>query len=452
MSVNGNYGVVLQITEEGLQSSLDAFVAAQDQLFHLALDRQLAVAQYALREDLNFVATLRNPQIRLVGDRTIALGIDVVVAGTARTRLEALPGGPQPAQPPALMVALSGRIEVEAAAVRTAVDGRPCLAIDLRALRVTRFDIAIGSSNITLSPRALAVLSAIARRSAVVILSKQVGLIPVGFELDFSVPILGDLHIPVVVDYKIVTDGRRRALAVLLQVMNEPVDWNAVSFAVADGVNFSALLALHLIQFALDRLCAGLEGYRVFPDEGGIKGDLIFHDAHMHVEPGWFVLDELKVQSKTLQRIERVVETVICTAIDPCNAFCRNVFETIIEWVQLDQLAHASGRFAPYVQDGRFRVDASGVDADLSLPIRLLIFTGASALLPLGTFVGIFLIVIGKILLGKVVTGLVEKQDATAMIDRRIPGTPLHVRADATTITWPDGCLAVHGNVRVEPA
>ncbi|WZV77980.1 hypothetical protein AAFM48_07620 [Burkholderia pseudomallei] len=94
-------------------------------------------------------------------------------------------------------------------------------------------------------------------------------VIPVGFAFDVEIPILGDLHIPVVFDYKVVQAGDgRRALSILLQVMNEAVDWSQVGFSIAPGANFAVLMSLQLIQYALDRTCASLQGYRIFPNPG----------------------------------------------------------------------------------------------------------------------------------------------------------------------------------------
>lgn len=171
----------------------------------------------------------------------------------------------------------------------------------------------------------------------------------------------------------------------------------------------------------------------------GLKGDLIFEDVHMHVQPGTFVLDGVKVQSSTLEKVEKTVEQVICTALDPCNLVCKKVFNTIVQWVQLDQLAHASGDFTPYIEGGNFRVHAEHIDVDLSLPVKMLIFAAADALLPLGGFVSVVLMIVGKIFADRAVTGFVDNTNNTGVIDRPIPGTQMHFRASATQVDWPEG-------------
>ncbi|WP_426398224.1 hypothetical protein ACN9M1_05940 [Ralstonia sp. R-29] len=453
MSVNGGYGVVLQLTEAALQASLDTFVAAADQQLHHPIDRQIPLPEFGVREDLSWVVSLVRPQIHLDHDRMIGLALGVQVSATVQTRLDSLPGGTVPPQPPTLSIVLSGSIAIEVNAVRTTVAGSPCLALDLAALRVTSFELGIGNSDLTLSATALNVISAVARRAAVYILAHQVALIPVGFAFDTQIPILGDLHIPVAVDYKVVQAGDgRRALSILLQVMNEDVDWNQVGFAIAAGANFSVLMSLQLIQYALVKTCASLQGYRVFPNSGGVKGDLIFEDAQMHVQPGAFVLDGIKVQSSTLEKVEKTVEQVLCTALDPCNLICKKVFNTVVQWVQLDQLAHASGSFTPYVEGGNFRVHAQHIDVDLSLPVKALIFVAADALIPLGGYVSVVLMIIGKIFADRAVTGFVDSTSNTSVIDSPIPGTQLHFRAAAALIDWPDGCMALHGDFKVEQA
>lgn len=270
MSVNGGYGVVLQLTEAALQASLEAFAAAADQQFHHPIDRQIPLPEFGMREDLSWVVSLIGPQICLKHERTIGLALGVQVSATVQTRLDSLPGGSVPPQPPTLSIVLSGAISVEIGAVRTTIAGSPCLALDLAALRVMSFELDIGNSDLTVSPAALNVISAVARRAAVYILARQVAVIPVGFAFDVEIPILGDLHIPVVFDYKVVQAGDgRRALSILLQVMNEAVDWSQVGFSIAPGANFAVLMSLQLIQYALDRTCASLQGYRIFPNSGG---------------------------------------------------------------------------------------------------------------------------------------------------------------------------------------
>ncbi|MEX3943308.1 hypothetical protein AB4Y44_27915 [Paraburkholderia sp. BR10937] len=456
MSANGGFGVVLELSESALQASLDAFVAAVDQQLSHQITRPIPLAEFAMREDISWVVTLQQPEIHLEHDRTIGLALGVLVKGTAQTRLDPLPGGAVPRQPPTLTVALSGNVAIEVGAVRTSVAGKPCLALDLTALRVTSFDLDIGDTDLRLSTAGLTVLSAIVRRAAVYILAHQVSLIPIGFTIDAQVPILGDLHIPIVIDYKVVKAGDgSAALAILMQVMNEKVDWNEVGYAIAAGASFAILMSLPLIQYALDKTCASLQGYRVFPPSGGLKGDLIFEDAHMHVQPGRFVLDGIKVQSSTLQQVENTVTETICTVVDPfnlCNQVCNAVTKTVIDWVQLDELGHASGDFSPGIKDGNFVTDANNINVDISLPVKLLIFTTADALLPVGGFVSVVLMIVGKILADRAVTGFVDNETETGVIDRPIPGTQLQFRAAATKIDWPDGCLALYGDFSVEHA
>ena len=59
-----------------------------------------------LREDLAWIVSLSAPKLRLEQDRMLELELTVDVVGTAQTRIEALPGGPVPAQPPTLSVRL----------------------------------------------------------------------------------------------------------------------------------------------------------------------------------------------------------------------------------------------------------------------------------------------------------------------------------------------------------
>jgi hypothetical protein len=450
MSVSGGYGVVLQVSEGALQQSLDAFVAANNPLFHFSLQRQIPIDQYSLGVNVNLTMSLQQPQITLKPDRTVALGITIVCAGTTQAALQAIPGGSLPLQPPTLSFQLSGTLAIEVEAVHTTLGGVPCLALDLEQLKVTNFDIKIDQSDIEFPPEALAVLSAIARRSALVVLARQVKTIPISFALDANLPILGPLHIPVVVDYKIVVSGTNRAIAILLQVMNERVDYGSVGYAIVDGSNFAILISLDLINYALGLVCRALEGYQVTPPSSlNILGNFIIFDVGMHAEPGAFVLDHIKVQSSLLQKIVSTVETVICTAIDPCKAFCKKVLNTVIQWVQLDQIAHASGRFSPKVDADNFRV-ASGIDVDISWPLKLFVFTAADALIPLGGVVSVVLMVVGHSLLDRDITSFVDSESEAGVLDRPIPGTRKRVVAAASKITWPDGAMAIQANIEVE--
>jgi hypothetical protein len=311
--------------------------------------------------------------------------------------------------------------------------------------------IKVDQSDIAFPQSALSVLSAIVRRSAVLVLARQVKVIPVSFTLDPDLPILGPLNIPIVVDYKIVASGENRALAIVLQVMNENVDYGSVGYAIVDGSNFAVLIGLDLINYALGLVCKALEGYQIPPPPGaGFLGNFTVFDVGMHAEPGAFFLDHIKVQSSLLQEIVSTVETVICTALDPCNVICKKVLNQVIQWVQLDQVAHASGQFSPKVSGGNFQVDASGINVDISWPLKAFVFTAANALIPVGGLVSVILMVIGHILLDKDITTFIDNESTAGVLDRPIPGTSKKVVATAQTITWPDGVMAIQATVQVE--
>ncbi|WP_316164974.1 MULTISPECIES: hypothetical protein [unclassified Bradyrhizobium] len=452
MSINGNFGLMVQIPEAVLQTFADAFVRQQASQFVFTLNRQLQLPGFDVSMASLFGVQLHSPRLTLVTPDEIDLSLQVVASGALQTRIAALPNGPAPSQPPEIDIALVGDITIRVRGVYIANGDKRSLYLDLRALDVTSFALGIDNQNISLPQPALDVLSAVVRRAAIAILVNRVGLIPISWSLGTTIPFLGNIGLQVNFYYKIVHSGSNRALALCLQVMGEAVDLNAVQYALAMPTDVGVFVDLAVIQFALRKLEHSLEGYPVKPGSGGIVGDLIFHDAHFSVQPPYFVIDEIKVQSRTLQKVEEVVERVICTALDPCNSWCRKVFETVIKWVQLDQLFHASGKARPYILNGQLRVEASDVDIDPSFPFAVLIFTGAEALIPLGGTIALILMVIGKILADKTVTGIVDQQSWGLVIDQPLEGTGLRVHAEAREIDWPSGCLALMSSVSLSRA
>ncbi|WP_374652319.1 hypothetical protein [Dongia sp.] len=451
MSVNGGFGVMVQISEQTLQEAVESFVSTQARLFKVDINRTIPLSEYGIEHSLILATQLANPKISLLTPDAIDLVFTVGAIARYQTRMVAVPGGPTPTPPPELDVMLQGQIHVRVAGAFVVAADHKYMALDLRHLEIRSFAISVGSSNVQLPASATAVLSALARRSAVYALSKNVGRIPVSWTLGTDIPILGHLNLPIEFSYRVVAQGNERALALLLRVMNEPVDLDSVRYALDEPSDTGVFLELSLINYALGRLGQALEGYQIFPDSGGVKGDLIFHDAHLHVEPGSFVLDNIEVQSRTLQQVERLIEKLICTAIDPCDAYCESVFETVLEWVQLDQLANAHGRFSPYIDSGHFRVDASGISVNLAAPVALLVFLAADSLIPLGGVISVVLMVVGKVLADRAVENMIDEKDWQLIIDQPVPGTGLQARAIPRLVTWPDGAFAVMAELHLTP-
>jgi hypothetical protein len=447
MNLNGGFGVMIQIPEPVLQQFAEAYVRQQPTKFFYALNRQFELPGFSIAEAGLFGVQLSTPKIALAAPDEIDLSLVITTAGRLQTQILALPNGPYPNQPPEIDIALSGAIEARVRGVYVLSGGRRTLFLDLRALNVTSFSLNIDNQNISLPQPALDVLSAIVRRAAITILTKQVALLPISWPLGISIPILGNVSTEINFFYKVVESGANRALALCLQVLNENVDLGQVKYALVQPNDVGAFLDLFLIRIALTTLERYMEGLPVKPNSGGIVGDLIFHDAHFSVHPPSFVVDGIKVQSRTLQRIEETIEKVICTAIDPCNSWCKKVFETIIRWVQLDQLFHASGSAQPYVLNGQLHLAANNIDIDPSFPFALLIFTSAEALIPLGGTISIILMIIGKVLADKTVTGLVDQQSWDMVIDQPLDGTGLRVRGEARELVWPNGCLGLMSSI-----
>lgn len=443
MTVNGGFGMMVQIPESVLQTFAEAFVQQQASQFVFALNRQLQLPGFEVSVASLFGVQLHSPRLTLVSPDEIDLAFGVAASGTLHTQIMALPNGPSPNQPPEIDLALVGEIEIRVKGAYVLAGNQRSLYLNLRALDVRSFSLGIDNQNIELPQPALDVLSAIVRRATIAILINKVGLIPISWSLGTTIPILGSIGLEINFYYRIVQSGNNRALALCLQVMGEAIDLNAVQYALGRQSDVGVFIGTFVIDYALRRLEQSLEGYPLEPDAGGIVGDLIFHDAHFSVQPPFFVIDEIKVQSRTLQRVEEVVERVICTALDPCNSWCRKVFETVIKWIQLDQLFHASGKARPYVLNGQLRLDANDVDIDPSFPFAVAIFTGAEALIPLGGVIATVLMVIGKILADKTVTGIVDQQAWDLVIDKPLEGTGLRVHAEAREIVWPAGCFAL---------
>jgi len=272
---------------------------------------------------------------------------------------------------------------------------------------------------------------------------------PVSWTVGADIPVLG-LPNAASLDYRVVrSTAGQRALALLLRVQNESVNPAQVVYALDQSNDTGIFLSLDLMNHVLEAVSRALEGYEI-EHAGDIVGYILTHNVRMHVEPGAFVLDNLDVQSSTLQKIEHEVTRTICIAIDPCNAWCNKVVETVISWVQLDQLANAHGRFSPVVDSGKIRVDASGISVNLSYPVAVLVFLAADALLPLGLLVTAILMVLGKLLLDRTVTGMVETKSFNLAIDQPIPGTGVRAKAKPRAFTWPDGTFAMMTDLRLE--
>ena len=449
MSVSGGYGIMLQVPEEILQIAVETFTRTQAHLLRVDLSRVLSLGDYNIQQIALLATELRNPRLTLHPTDEIELAFTTVCAANIQTRLLALPGGPTPPPTPDLVAGLSGRFVIRAAGVFVESNGMRHLAINLRALTVTDFQLNLDNSTAVLSARLVATLSALARRAAIKALASNVGLMPVSWTVGPDIPVLG-LPAAVSLDYRVVRSAAGRcALALLLRVQSEQVDPAQVVYALDQPHDTGIFLSLDLMNRVLGSVCRALEGYKI-AYAGNIVGYILTHDARMHVEPGAFVLDNLEVQSSALEKIEREVTRTICTAIDPCRAWCEKVVETVIDWVQLDQLANARGRFSPYVDSGNVRVDASGISVNLSYPVAVLVFLAADALLPLGSLVTAILMVLGKLLLDRTVTEMVDAQSFTLVIDQPIPAAGVRAKAKPRALTWPNGTFAMMTDLRLE--
>lgn len=447
MSADGGYGVMLQIPESTIQEICEAFHGANPALFGLSLSRQIPVAPYGVEFDVDVAATLLTPVITLVPGRTLELKLEVQAQAQLRARLDPLPGGGmQPPLPP-LVIAFRGDVAVDIEAVFQDSNGRRTLSLDLEALAVTGWSLTVDHATWTASQETLEMLSAIVRRMAVVALTSQVKSVPVSWEFHPSLPGLSIPPENVALDYKIVSDGTHQALALLVQVNGSPVDWNAVRYALDQPQDVGIFLDLGLLNDALRQIDASLEHYAL------PVADLYTYGVRMHVQPGAFVIDSLKVQSRTVQQVVDTVVSTVCDAIDPCHLVCRKVAREVVHIIQLDEVFEVTGSLAPYVDGTHVRVHTDNLDIHISYSWAVAIFTAVDALLPLGGVISAVLVVAGQMMLDKTVDQFVN--DSTGLdllVDQNVPGTALRARAAPRAITWPDGTFALMGRVALGAA
>jgi hypothetical protein len=446
MSVNGGYGVMLQVPERVLQEVISTFEEMNSERLQISRRISLDFPRYAAEENLQLVVRLHSVRVSLLKERTLRLQWNIAVLALLDSVLEPTGTITSGDPVPHLNITLSGSFVVDVGGIFRTINGKTALYLDLVNLQVSSLSFGTADSNVNASADFLSFLSSLARREAIRLLA-GLDSIPVSWEISAQIPILGNVGVPVSLAFKVVSAGDNRALAILLRVMNESVAWDQVTCALEVPSDVGVFVSLDLMNYACSLLCQSLEGMRVIPGSSGIKGDLIFHDAHIRVIPSAFVIDEIKVQSRLLKTVEETVEKVLCTAIDPCHAICNRVFETVERIVQIDQLAHASGKFYPLVQAGEIRVDAHEVDADLSLLVKAVVFTASTALLPLGSLVSVVLMVIGKPFLDRTITKFADNQSLDAVIRAPLGGSGKTVTATARNITWPAGTFAIMTNL-----
>lgn len=449
--VNGGFGLMMQMPQEVLQQALNAFLQVQSSLFSRQVTGQLLAADYGISYNLSLSVSLPVAQITLIPDRTFSLNFTVSAVAHCEIDLAKLPGGTVvPAPLPTLDLSLSGSVEVAVAGKPVDIGGQRFMGIDLTELMVTNFQISVDNASVTLSQNALNVLSAIIRRCAIMILAKQVGSIPMSWQFTPVIPILGSLPLQGIFDYKIVSRSGTNVLALLVQIRGENTDWPGVAYALDQPSDVGIYVDLDLINYLLGLLGAGLEGQKVDPSASGIVGDAIFHDVRLHVTPGQFVLDNATVVSRTMQTIEKDVEKVICTALDPCNLVCSKVIEKIYQIIELDEYASASGYCVPYIAGTVFRVNAQNIHVSLGIVLEAFLFTAGDAFLPLGAVVTPILMVIGNMFLDRVVTNIIDDQgQINEVVNKPIPGTNLTVKAAPRTVTWPVRTFAVMTTVQL---
>lgn len=447
MSVDGGYGLMFQVPQGFIQQAIKTYYNLNAQQFSKSITRQFPVPQYGFEFDIGLSVTLAEPNIHLGIDRTLQLDLGVQASAQLHTRIDALPGGGLQPPSPELILVLNGSVTVEVQGVFKDNGDKKFLFADLESLQVTNFSLQLNSATFNASQDTLTLISSIARRTAVLALTQQVKGIPVSWDFKPAIPSLNIPSTHVELDYKIVSDGTNLALALLIRVNQNPVDWNAVSYAIELPTDIGIFMDLGLLNSAFQLIDASLEHYSL------PVADLYSYDVQLHVQPNAFIIDSLKIQSKTIQTVTDIVTTTVCDGIDPCHLICRNVAKEITHVIQLDEVFEVHGSFTPYVEANHIRVHTDNIDVHISYTWQAILFTATDSLLPLGGIISAVLIVMGEALLDKTADGFVNNLDGLdLLIDQPITGTNLRLRASPRNITWPTGTFALMGNVSLGDA
>ncbi len=452
MTVHGKYGVMLQISENVIQDAVDAYYIANRDKFKIQSDQYIPWPKYGISIDCNVTTRLKKPTITLKPFRRFEFELPVEACAVANATIKDVYGNHTPPPPP-LNVRLSGLLKIEIEGKFCRHNNRSYLAVNLNDLKVTEFVLSINNASVDIGKRALKVLSTIVRRYAILTLTTNVREIPVSMTIGEELSSVGINSI--VLDYKNVDESKKRALALLLRINHEVIDYEAVTYAIDSVGDVAIFTDLALLNLGLDATEIILEGKRLSElDEEHPNNDLYknleLSDVHFLATNGCFVVQNIEVAIRIVKRVVRTIKKIICTAIDPCNWWCEEVFETIVEDIlQLDQIGNVSGTLFPYIEDNALKAHPN-LDADIANWAKPLILA-AGGLIPIISCLTPILVILSPILLSEAIDDAVKKEKKYKMLNQYFPSANLRIQAKMVRIVWHNDTMGIIGKSNIIP-
>lgn len=449
--INGGYGLMLQISQGMIDEAMQAFYDSNRDLFSSSSAFSSEITRYGISQRYAVTAGLSGIKLVLGAGRRFELGFEVKSSCRISTRLAALPGGGMPPAAPELEVGLRARIWIGLDATYRRRGGKSYLSLDLQSMDLIGFEFSIVDSNVTVEDRGLAVMGTLIRRKAIHIIRRQVREIPVSFTIKESIPFLGtalDIH----ADYKIVSSGGAKALALLLEVDGYDANWDEVVHAIPVKNDLGLFIDRRLLSTAVEAAERFLPGISLKQDDpNNIKrnGTFIINDVRLSLGYDCLNVENVEIQLRVFDIFQKEVRKVICYLMGGACGIkvCDTILEYVMEEVlQLDQLANIHGTLTPRVKDKKIYLDPD-LDADVARWAMFVIYSLGATILPAGGLITPILMIIGDVMLDRKVNEMVSETTIDAFVKQSFPNSNLSVEAYASDIAWTGSTMGILGNV-----
>lgn len=457
MSVNGDYGLMVQVPEGMVQRIVTQYFADNSEKFTFRYTAVQKLARYGIEQTIVIDSSLFEPRVTLVVDRNVLLNFECEARIVIRTSLAPLPGGDIPEPVPDLPVTAKGALGIEIAPKTQVAGDRRYLALELSDLSVAGFSVSIDGGTIQLSPELSTMIETMVRRALLSTLTQKVRRVPITW---LYKPSMGYKNGQARIDlnHRMVASGDQRAVALLFQIDSEPVKPDEVRYALATpedvGIFFDQHFLDLLTAYASRKLIgtpyailSGKERAHLVIDAANISIDLASRGLRIHT---------LRAYVREWRKWERRVTRTICYLTLVLKQVCNKVFDLVLEEVlQIDRpFDNITGFAKPYIDNHQIRINKDESDITVDLPnwLKVLAFVAIRAIIPLSFLTSIILMAIGDMFLGKFLGDIVEDHvDIDTFIDEEIPNTGYRAVGIARDLVWPPATMGLMVRVDLRP-
>ncbi|WP_162653321.1 hypothetical protein [Lentilitoribacter sp. Alg239-R112] len=440
MSINGGYGIMLQLSSAIVQDILTEYFEANRAKFSYETSFNFPFPNYGIFSKIILNSQLGNPRINLKQDKRFSFNFDIASLVSLTSEIVDQDGNSE-VPPPPINISIVGTFELEIEAEWRSDNQGSRLNVAFKNLVVENLDLKFDRDIILKDEKFRNFLTAMVRRSLLVILTDQVVSLPISNSVDESA-----LGMSVKLDFKNVTDDNQSALVLLLQCNNETVDYHAVQLGLSQGSACGLYTETWIMNENLSKAAAKLEGRRLSHLEDQPSGNFFKRNMRLRglsfVAQSGHIRTTLDVEFTLLKKVISFIDKILCWG--PCKRVCRKVVKKVVNWVLDDgNVIEVRGHVVPMIVSGKFTADPN-LDTSVAKWVYAALYT-ATSLIPVVSILSPIIAIIGPLLLKLKISEAVEEWDKEYMVEEFIPSTNARILIKPDSIVWHGETMGIIG-------